>query len=190
MAKPDPTTLSQDLSRHHHEGMHKSTVLLQSGGQWYAAGEGSTSEAKARTDYAVGFSGDDAKQLTAGSSPVPDGWPASSNAIRPAKDGRTSHTALGRPTHGQHYGNRLALIIDDDEVARLVVAQCVEPLGYKVTLLLIHVFWRDFLSSGMLILAALDPCELRCTGTVVMRGRVLWLPVIPLSGICVGEWMW
>ncbi|KAK9836885.1 hypothetical protein WJX74_010424 [Apatococcus lobatus] len=94
------------------------------------SGDTTASDTKVRTDYAVGFSSDDVKHSSA---PVPDGWPAAVNADpEGAPEVRLSHTALGRPTHGQHYGNRLALIIDDDEVARLVVQQCVEPLGYKM----------------------------------------------------------
>ena len=95
----------------------------------WCAGADAAGDRKIRADYAGSFSADDVKTPAAGSSPVPDNWPAA--AATPGSPARLSH--VGRPTHGQHYGNRLALIIDDDEVASLVVAQCVEPLGYKVT---------------------------------------------------------
>ena len=44
-----------------------------------------------------------------------------------------SVAAAAKPTHGAHFGIRLALIIDDDETAQMVVAQILEPLGYKVS---------------------------------------------------------
>ena len=37
-----------------------------------------------------------------------------------------------KPTHSELNGIKLALIVDDDEVGHVVVAQCLEPLGYKV----------------------------------------------------------
>lgn len=107
-----------------------STVLLSPlvcNSECCAGAEAAAGDRKIRADYAGSFSADDVKKATAGSSLVPDNWPAPATPGSPA---RLSH--VGRPTHGQHYGNRLALIIDDDEVASLVVAQCVEPLGYKV----------------------------------------------------------
>lgn len=49
------------------------------------------------------------------------------------KPAGTTVAAGGKPTHGAHFGIRLALIIDDDELAQMVVAQILEPLGYKVS---------------------------------------------------------
>ena len=37
-----------------------------------------------------------------------------------------------KPTHSEVNGIKLALIVDDDEIGHVVVAQCLEPLGYKV----------------------------------------------------------
>ena len=51
----------------------------------------------------------------------------------PTKLAGTCVAAGGKPTHGAHFGIRLALIIDDDELAQMVVAQILEPLGYKVS---------------------------------------------------------
>ena len=40
--------------------------------------------------------------------------------------------SMCKPTHSELNGIKLALIVDDDEVGHVVVAQCLEPLGYKV----------------------------------------------------------
>ena len=37
-----------------------------------------------------------------------------------------------KPTHSELHGIKLALIVDDDEIGHVVVAQCLEPLGFKV----------------------------------------------------------
>ncbi|KAK9843250.1 hypothetical protein WJX74_009238 [Apatococcus lobatus] len=37
-----------------------------------------------------------------------------------------------KPTHSELHGIKLALIVDDDEIGHVVVAQCLEPLGYKL----------------------------------------------------------
>ncbi len=88
---------------------------------------------KSGLEYSSGFCHDDVRQPARRMKGI-DGFSHQSFDANPrATDSpRTSNLAVCKPTHSQHHGTRLALIIDDDDVASLVVAQAIEPIGYKV----------------------------------------------------------
>ncbi len=92
------------------------------------------SVAALRKEYSTGFGADDVKNPSASGTPLANKLNLTSGEEHVATGTpRLSNVTGLKPIHSTHHGIRLALIIDDDEVARVVVAQCLEPMGYKVS---------------------------------------------------------